>query len=192
MTATCKLCRNGSTYHGRTAVLTAQLTDKLMEDRLLQRAVQLCFYRAACRSVEKKPVWGALTGIRPGKIFSNYLEEGLSETAAISRMRQSYDVSLKRVLLCRDTAIAGLQIKRSLEPRDICLYIGIPFCPTRCTYCSFVSQSVEKSMALIPDFLLALSPRTFCNCRDCTGIGATYYLNLYRWWYSHDTVSNTT
>ncbi|MGI6013668.1 MAG: coproporphyrinogen dehydrogenase HemZ [Oscillospiraceae bacterium] len=157
VTATCKLCLNGNAYHGRTAVPVASLTDQLVEDRLLQRAVKLCFYRAARRSTTKKPVWGALTGIRPGKILSNYLEEGLSEAAAISTMCQVYDVSRTRALLCRDTAIAGLQVKKSLSPKDICLYIGIPFCPTRCAYCSFVSQSVEKSMALIPDFLSALS-----------------------------------
>ena len=45
----------------------------------------------------------------------------------------------------------------SLGEKDVCLYVGIPFCPTRCAYCSFVSQSVEKSMALVPEFLQALA-----------------------------------
>lgn len=156
VTATCRLVLSGTVYHGRAAVPTAALTDKLVEDRLLQHAVKLCFYRAARRWSGKQPVWGAMTGIRPGKILSNYLENGMSEAAAISKLRQVYDVSEARALLCRDTAIAGLRTKRRLNPKDICLYVGIPFCPTRCAYCSFVSQSVEKSMALIPDFLDAL------------------------------------
>lgn len=156
VTATCRLCLDGAVYQGRAAVPAAALTDKLVEDRLLQRAVKLCFYRATQRYSGKKPVWGVLTGIRPGKLLSNYLEEGLSEAAAVSEMCRVYDVSRERALLCRDTAIAGLRAKAALEPQDICLYVGIPFCPTRCAYCSFVSQSVAKSMALIPDFLDAL------------------------------------
>lgn len=156
VTASCRLVLDGTVYPGRTSVPIAALTDKLVEDRLLQRAVKLCFYRATQRYFPQKPVWGAMTGIRPGKILSNYLESGMSEARAISELCRAYDVSRDRALLCRDTAIAGLHTKQSLKSKDICLYIGIPFCPTRCAYCSFVSQSVEKSMALIPDFLQAL------------------------------------
>lgn len=55
------------------------------------------------------------------------------------------------------TAHATLRAMESLGSKDVCLYVGIPFCPTRCAYCSFVSQSVEKSMALVPEFLQALA-----------------------------------
>lgn len=58
--------------------------------------------------------------------------------------------------MCRDTALVTESVINSLGERDVCLYVGIPFCPTRCSYCSFVSQSVEKSMKLIPPFMDAL------------------------------------
>ena len=68
-----------------------------------------------------------------------------------------YCVSPARRRLALESAQAGLRAKRDLKPNDISLYIGIPFCPTRCAYCSFVSASVEKSFALIPPYLEALT-----------------------------------
>lgn len=156
VTAVCRLYLDGRTHTGSARVLKSALTDRLMENRLLQRIVKLAFYRAGIKSGLPKPVWGSLTGIRPGKIVTAYLESGMSETQALARFCREYDVSREKALLCLHTARAGLRVKGSLGPRDICLYIGIPFCPSRCAYCSFVSQAVEKSMKLIPPFLEAL------------------------------------
>ena len=50
----------------------------------------------------------------------------------------------------------GYQALKRLEKRDIDLYVGIPFCPTRCAYCSFVSQSVERSFSLVEPYVKAL------------------------------------
>ena len=156
-TAVCRLYLGGKCSAGRAAVSEAALTDKLVTDRLLQRIIKLSFYRAALSSGLPRPVWGALTGIRPGKIVSSYLESGMSDRAAASRLCREYDASPQRAELCLHSAHAGLAAKKSLAKNDICLYIGIPFCPTRCAYCSFVSQSVEKSIKLIPPFLDALA-----------------------------------
>lgn len=155
-TARCVLVLDGKRSYGRAAVRESEITGKLLEDRLLQRIVKLAFYRAATRHLGQRPVWGALTGIRPGKLMSGYLEAGMSETAALRRFMAEYDVSRERALLCLDTARVSIETRESLAPLDVCLYVGIPFCPTRCAYCSFVSQSVAKSMKLIPDFLEAL------------------------------------
>jgi len=130
--------------------------DALETDRVLQRLIKTSFYRAAVRATGKKPVWGALTGIRPGKIATALLEAGCSEKKALSTLVREYYLAPDRAALCLDTARAGMRAERSLSERDIALYVGIPFCPTRCAYCSFVSHSVEKSMALIPPFLEAL------------------------------------
>ena len=59
----------------------------------------------------------------------------------------------------------------SLSGRDVCLYVGIPFCPTRCAYCSFVSQSVEKSMRLIPPFLEALEKEIAATAAQLRKLG---------------------
>ncbi len=155
-TAVCRLFFEGLEYRGLATVNKTLITDELSKTKCLQRIVKMSFYRAALRSGRAKPVWGALTGIRPGKLLSNLLESGISDKAAVSRFIRENDVSPERAELCLHTAHAGLDCAKSLTSGDICLYVGIPFCPTRCSYCSFVSQSVQKSMKLIPDFLAAL------------------------------------
>lgn len=154
-TAACTIILRGMRFYAASREKTLNGGD-LERDRQRQKLIKLSFYHAALKTGMEKPVWGALTGIRPGKILSNYLLSGMGEAAAVSRFRREYDVSPERARLSLFTAKAGLAEKSLLKERDICLYIGIPFCPTRCTYCSFVSQSVEKSMKLIPPFLEAL------------------------------------
>ena len=155
-TAYCRLIINEKEFIGRSATQKSKISDEITRARYLQKIVKLSFYRASLESGIRKPVWGSLTGIRPGKLMSNLLEEGLSDRTALSRFIREYDVSPDRAKLCLHTAHAGLNCFKSLDKNDICLYIGIPFCPTRCSYCSFVSQSVQKSMKLIPDYLKAL------------------------------------
>ncbi len=155
-TAVCRLYIEGQEYVGRAVCAKTKTVDELSKTKYLQRIIKLSFYRAALRSGIKKPVWGALTGIRPGKLLSNLLETGMDEKAALRSFIRDNDVSRERAQLCLHTARAGLNCAGSLEKGDICLYVGIPFCPTRCSYCSFVSQSVQKSMKLIPTYLTAL------------------------------------
>ena len=155
-TVTCRLRRDGKTALGRAAVPIAALTDDQTEGRLISRAVKRAFYHAALQLGVKKPVWGALTGVRPGKLMEKLLLEGCTDAQALRRFRGEFDVSPERAALCLETAHATLAAAETLSEKDVCLYIGIPFCPTRCAYCSFVSQSVEKSMKLIQPFFDAL------------------------------------
>lgn len=155
ITASCKLVSNGSVYHGRSAVSADSITDDISRDKLCSRIIKNAFYRAALNSGHAKPAWGALTGVRPGKLFCQLMESSDSDTA-LRRFITEYDVSIERAELCRDTSLVTSRVRESLGEKDVCLYVGIPFCPTRCSYCSFVSQSVEKSMKLIPPFLDAL------------------------------------
>ena len=156
LTAVCRFVKDGQIYRGCASVKKTLTKDELSKAKYLQRIVKLSFYRAVLRSGKTKPVWGALTGIRPGKLLSNLLESGMSDKAALAKFIRDNDVSPERAKLCLHTAHVGLDCAKSLDPKDICLYVGIPFCPTRCSYCSFVSQSVQKSMKLIPDYLAAL------------------------------------
>jgi oxygen-independent coproporphyrinogen-3 oxidase len=131
--------------------------DKLLLDRGLQKIIKLSFYKAAMRIVDKSPPWGALTGIRPAKLSTAYIREtsaGLEEAALY--LQREYFVDPERSRLCADASEAALRVNEMLKPGDVSLYIGIPFCPSRCSYCSFVSQSVDKSMKLIEPYLDAL------------------------------------
>ena len=150
------------TYDGKTARASARVSlagaaDEYERERLRQRALKLSFFRAARDITGATPSWGALTGIRPAKLVRTMLEEGYTPARADRELRDVYYVSPARRRLALESAQAGLRAKRDLKPNDISLYIGIPFCPTRCAYCSFVSASVEKSFALIPPYLEALT-----------------------------------
>ena len=148
-------------YHGKTArgVSRAVLTDAPDEyerERLRQRALKLSFFKAARDITGVTPSWGALTGIRPGKLARAMLEQGKTERETDRVLRDTYFVSPERRRLAIETARAGLKAKRDLRPDEISLYVGIPFCPTRCAYCSFVSASVEKSFGLMEPYLASL------------------------------------
>lgn len=157
ITCVCRLVLGGKCYTGRSAFYAALATDGISRDKLCSRIIKNAFYRAALRSGHQRPAWGTLTGVRPGKLFCAMMdEESADADTAMRRFISEYDVTPERAALCRDTSLVTRKIAGSLGKKDICLYIGIPFCPTRCSYCSFVSQSVEKSMKLIPPFLDAL------------------------------------
>ncbi len=156
LTCSCLLVRGGESYRGKAAVLRSRIVDEVTRERYTGRVVKLAFYRAALASGIPYPEWGCLTGVRPAKLMAAYLREGLSPQAARGRFSREYYVSQRRAARCLDAALASVEAERSLGERDVCLYVGIPFCPTRCAYCSFVSQAVEKSMGLIEPFLEAL------------------------------------
>lgn len=153
---TALLLRSGAAFRGRAQAENPDPADEYALRGCENRLVKLAFYRAALASGLPKPEWGSLSGVRPAKLMDGYLREGLSPRAAKGRFMREYFVSGSRAQLCLDAALAAQEAARSLDERDVCLYVGIPFCPTRCAYCSFVSQSVEKSMKLMEPFLDAL------------------------------------
>lgn len=102
------------------------------------------------------PAWGMLTGIHPVKLLRSYCEsmgqqEGAEKFRARCHVSQEKTQLALRVLKAQEPAV------KALDENDFNLYVSIPFCPTRCAYCSFVSQSVEQAGKLIdPYFELLL------------------------------------
>lgn len=124
--------------------------------RKCQKYARLSFYRAAVPTFISQPPWGALTGIRPGRFITDMLLDGKSDTEALATMEKELYVTSERAKMALQTAKASIKVQESLFDKDICIYIGIPFCPTRCSYCSFVSNSVDKSAHMIEPYLSAL------------------------------------
>jgi len=170
-TASCAMYLDGAVYRGKAAAKNISAENRLELDRSCQRLIKNAMYRAALASGRKKPAWGALTGVRPGKLLCGFLNQGLSEQEALRRFIDEYDVSPERAALCMDTSRETIKAVQSLEARDVCIYVGIPFCPTRCAYCSFVSQSVEKSMKLISPFLDALYKELHATAEQVKALG---------------------
>ena len=121
-----------------------------------RHAVGACFFLAAQAVSGVRPPWGMLTGVRPDKPATAALAAGRTPEETRAWMERFYYVSPDRAALAVETASAALRASCRLERRDIAVYVGIPFCPTRCAYCSFVSQSVEKSFDLVPPYVEAL------------------------------------
>ena len=147
------------------ATATAELTDPLSTDRALQRILKLAFYDAGTAARGGEPPWGALTGVRPVKIPTKAMLAGAGPAQAERLLRDTYRVTEGRRRLAMDCAGASLAALRSLAPGEVSLYVGIPFCPTRCAYCSFVSADVGRALKLIDPFLDAL-------CRELAATGA--------------------
>ena len=131
--------------------------DPVVRDRALQHILKLAFYGAGTALLGYEPPWGALTGVRPVKLPTRALLAGATPAQAERELRDAYRVSPLRRALAMDCARASLAALDSLEKNQVSLYVGIPFCPTRCAYCSFVSADVGRSLKLIDPFLDALS-----------------------------------
>ena len=115
-------------------------------------------FHAAAAALGQIPPWGSLTGVRPGKLAARHMEEaGRDPEETAAWLREEYSLSPRRAELCALAALAGLEVRDTLRHEDIILYVGIPFCPTRCAYCSFVSHSVEKSLRLMEPYGAALA-----------------------------------
>ncbi len=148
--AVCRLYRGDSVWEGRAPVGAGRTARE--RGRMEQQAVKLSFYRAALAAGMPKPPWGALTGVKPGKLMARYLAEGKTE----ADFARELDVDPDRAALCGHTARAAAQARASLAPGDVGLYVGIPFCPTRCAYCSFISSAVGANEKLMEPYLEAL------------------------------------
>ena len=166
-TARAVLRRGGKTYVRQCRVAAAELPaeDPVVSTRLTRRTLQRAFYLAAVDCLGTEPPWGMLSGVRPVKLPTRAMEAGASPRQAEAMLRDQYRVSPLRRQLAMDCAQASLDAQRALKEDEVSLYVGIPFCPTRCAYCSFVSADVGRALKLIDPFLDAL-------CRELAATGA--------------------
>jgi oxygen-independent coproporphyrinogen-3 oxidase len=125
--------------------------------RLRRQMLQQCYYLAAIQLLPELPPWGALAGVRPTKITTRHLLEGGTEESAQKLLKDVYFVTESRRDLALDCSKSTVAAANQLRQQDLSLYVGIPFCPTRCAYCSFVSRSVGKRTELLEPYLAALT-----------------------------------
>lgn len=124
--------------------------------RARRRALQQSFYLAAKQLLPVTPPWGALAGVRPTKITTKCLLDGGTPADADRLLKNVYYVTADRRKQALDCSLSTARAAALLNENDVSLYVGIPFCPTRCAYCSFVSRTVGKRTELIAPYLDAL------------------------------------
>lgn len=134
----------GSFNKSETAV--KKLTD---DDNELVSAQLL--YKLLCDFTGLTQPWGILTGVRPVKLLRR-LAEGSNEEQAVKKFENDFFVSNEKIALSRETEHNERKILELSKPESFSLYVGIPFCPSRCSYCSFVMASIERAEKLIEPY----------------------------------------
>ena len=142
--------------NGVSAANTSRMREADETVRLRRQLLQQSMYLAAKQLLPQEPAWGALAGVRPTKITTKHLLEGGTAESANDLLRDVYFVTPSRRELAVACSQSTVKAVKLLEPEDISLYVGIPFCPTRCTYCSFVSRTIGKKTELLEPYLEAL------------------------------------
>ncbi len=114
-------------------------------------------YLDLCAKTKKELPWGNLTGIRPTRIAMNLLEEGKSVEEIRSYMKDTYLVSDKKIDVSIDIALREKEILKDIDYKNgYSLYLGIPFCPTTCLYCSFTSYPIAAYSKVVDDYISCL------------------------------------
>ena len=124
--------------------------------KTLKNEVKRHIYLALSGYTGNEPPWGILTGIRPAKIVHEMLDKGYEREKILRRLNEYYRIASSKANLLYDVARNETSILEKNRPDDISVYIGIPFCTTRCLYCSFVSNSMDRSAHLVDRYLEAL------------------------------------
>lgn len=119
-------------------------TDGEEYKRVLTWCVKTAVYQALVPLLDKRPAWGSMTGVKPAKPARLAIREGMDPAQLDAWLDTHYDVTENRRKLCIRAAEYSLAAEDSLLPRETQLYIGIPFCPAKCSYCSFVSNDMTR------------------------------------------------
>ncbi len=135
--------------------------------------------RAFCDCARKvygfKSPFGIITGIRPAKLALSYLERDFSKEEIREIFESAYMMDAEKADVLTDIASRERSLLHSLDKHTFSLYISIPFCPTRCSYCSFVSYSTERLLSMIPDYLVKL----FSDIKEIGSLTKELGLSLY-------------
>jgi len=181
------------TETGVSAVSAIRLGEKYMEgswqenwntdigdrDRIRKIAAGRAFMLAGEAFTGFTPPWGIMTGVRPAKLVSEYLHAGKTPEEAASLLEREFFASRDKAELAVQVAQAEDRLITDDKRKECSIYIAIPFCPTRCAYCSFVSYTSPNLLKLIPEYLAALAEDIDHTCALIQKLGlhvATVYI----------------
>ena len=146
------LCLEGRTYEISESF---SLEDKVFsesDDSFFERKMAVMLYKLLGDITAYAPPWGILTGVRPAKLMTK-LREKQGEENALDYFKNELKVSEDKTALALMVSKNETPIIEGSAPDSFSLYVSVPFCPTRCSYCSFISHSNESAKKLIPEYV---------------------------------------
>lgn len=128
-----------------------------MNKGIARNPLKAGLYRLLCEYTGKELPWGSMTGVRPVKVATKLLEKGKPEEEIRRVYTDTYLTMPQKADICIEVAKAEQEIfKDFCYEQEYCIYVGIPFCPTRCLYCSFTSYPIAAYQDRVEDYLEAL------------------------------------
>ena len=119
-------------------------------------AVGKAIFAAGKELLGHTPPWGILTGVRPAKVANSILRSGKGILKTKKVLRDEYFLNPQKAALAVSVASAEMKMLKKMQRNTCSLYISIPFCPSRCAYCSFVSYTTKRLLSMIDDYLEAM------------------------------------
>ena len=136
---------------------SAEVYKEFIPDYTTDKTIKIAAGAAMVTAGEKMfgcvPPWGILTGVRPSKLVADNLRQGMKIKEIKKILINEYHINPKKATLVTNISVREEKIIKKLPKNACSLYISIPFCPSRCAYCSFVSYSTKRLLSLIPEYL---------------------------------------
>lgn len=148
-----KLFSNNSSFEvGR----TNNLKPEIIFRKELKRNIKLNIYDTICDVFSVNLPWGILTGIRPTKIVHEYMDQNIELSDISSLLNKKYRLDDEKITLLIDIALRERRYIENQNTNMVSIYVSIPFCPSRCVYCSFPSNPIKGKENYIDNYLEAL------------------------------------
>lgn len=140
-------------YHSEVRLDGKTFSHTLTFDGFDKNKLKFCLFKALSKAYGQKPPWGILTGIRPTKLIREMMDKNFSDGKIADILKTDFLADDDKINLAVMCAERERRIIKKIPKNSVSLYISIPFCPTRCHYCSFISQSVAFSKNLVVPYL---------------------------------------
>lgn len=143
-----------ASYNGKGTMEKDRIANDVPEyDRECEFIMGRLLFKCLVKLTGKYPEWGILTGVRPIKLINKLRAKGYDYQGLKSYLKSEYLMTDEKIDIGYKTALNQDEIVSGMPKKSFSLYVSIPFCPTRCAYCSFVSQTVSAFKKLMPEYV---------------------------------------
>lgn len=151
--------------------ISKRLHVNVQDKKSIKNSIKMTLLKCLEEFTETAIPWGILVGIRPTKIVHDYFNKGIKEDEIIRYLTEDYSLSIEKSQLAIEVAKNESKFL-SKKSNSVSVYVGIPFCPTRCVYCSFTSNPIGKSQDLVNSYVNSL-------IKEINGVSEYLLLNKY-------------